>query len=76
MSLPAIGPRPKPEEASPLTMNRPSSCGMLPMTGLPSSENGIRPAQVRAMECPPRKGRTSETWPKFTSMPVASMVAS
>ena len=58
-NLPAIGPRPNPDEANPLTMNRLLRMGILPMMGFPSRENGMVPAQVRWMGMSLKNGRTS-----------------
>ena len=67
-----MGPRPKPDEARPPTIQSPARAGTRPISGRPSSENGMRPAQVRTAGWAARKGRTSTAWPWFTSMPAGS----
>ena len=61
-NLPAMGPRPNPDDAKPPTMKRLSRWGILPMMGLPSREKGMVPAQVRL------DGQFPQKWQDFHGM--------
>ena len=67
-----MGPRPNPDDDSPLTMKRLSRIGILPIRGEPSREKGMSPAHERAIGKLVMSGMTSAACPLFTSIPERS----
>ena len=72
-SCPAEGPRPKPEEHKPVTMNSLSLPGTRPIIGLPSCEKGMSPDQVLLTDRLERAGKTSVACPLLVSIPEKSV---